>query len=123
MAIKIRAFIFSLLILFPLSLQSAEYIVKELCFAKGKPIPDAMIMFVLEPGLHVSSIQEENGWILVTYNKNNKLSGWVPKDDLKSIAPDSVKDKKIEEIDSIRISEPQSFPVSGKNEISNANDG
>lgn len=53
------------------------YQIKEIAFAKISPSDAAYIVFVLEPGHKVTSLEIKGNWILVINPKNKKTNGWV----------------------------------------------
>ncbi len=98
------------------TLQSAEYRVSDICFAKENPEQDALIVFVLEPGMRVTSLRENSNWLLVTSPKNNRLSGWVQKEALIRTSKETAVSHKTDSIQ-VLTSNPPGSPA--KTEIQN----
>lgn len=96
------------------SAQSAEYRASDICFAKENPAQNALIVFVLEPGMRVTSLRENNNWVFVTSPKNNRLSGWVQKEALILTTKETAVSHKT---DSIRVLIPNPPGSAAKKDI------
>jgi len=121
MAARVRALIILFFLLSSQTLLSAEYRVKGICFAKEFPARDAMILFVLEPGMQVTAIRENNEWIYVTSPQNSGSRGWVLKE---ALLRKSTETAAVIKPDSIGIIKPTAtLPVINENEKPHPTEG